>query len=55
MRILTALQPDVLGVCEIGTEEDVADLQTRLEIRRMSTCRIGSSMKAPTATRRLGF
>jgi endonuclease/exonuclease/phosphatase family metal-dependent hydrolase len=30
VRILTDLRPDVLGVCEIGTDEDVADLQARL-------------------------
>lgn len=27
---IVELQPDVLGVCEIGTEEDLADLQSRL-------------------------
>jgi endonuclease/exonuclease/phosphatase family metal-dependent hydrolase len=30
VRILTDLRPDVLGVCEIGTDNDVADLQARL-------------------------
>jgi len=30
VRILADLRPDVLGVCEIGTEEDVTDLQARL-------------------------
>jgi len=27
---IVELQPDILGVCEIGTEEDLADLQRRL-------------------------
>jgi endonuclease/exonuclease/phosphatase family metal-dependent hydrolase len=30
VRILAHVRPDVLGVCEIGTAEDVADLQARL-------------------------
>jgi endonuclease/exonuclease/phosphatase family metal-dependent hydrolase len=30
VRLLADLRPDVLGVCEIGTDEDVADLQARL-------------------------
>lgn len=28
---LTVIKPDVLGVCEIGTADDLADLQTRLK------------------------
>jgi endonuclease/exonuclease/phosphatase family metal-dependent hydrolase len=31
VRILTDVRPDVLGVCEIGTEEDLKDLQSRLQ------------------------
>ena len=31
VRILADVKPDVLGVCEIGTEDDVADLQARLQ------------------------
>ena len=31
IRILAGVRPDVLGVCEIGTEDDVADLQARLK------------------------
>lgn len=31
VRFLSDLKPDVLGVCEIGTAEDVADLQARLK------------------------
>jgi len=31
IRILAGLTPDVLGVCEIGTVTDVADLQARLQ------------------------
>lgn len=30
VRMLAALHPDVVGVCEIGTEDDLADLQARL-------------------------
>lgn len=30
-RFLKEIQPDILGVCEIGTPEDLADLQTRLK------------------------
>ncbi len=30
VRILTEITPDILGLCEIGTEEDVRDLQGRL-------------------------
>ncbi|MFN0126156.1 MAG: endonuclease/exonuclease/phosphatase family protein [Verrucomicrobiales bacterium] len=30
VRMLAALKPDVVGICEIGTEEDLADLQARL-------------------------
>ena len=28
---ITEIQPDILGVCEIGSEEDLKDLQTRLK------------------------
>ena len=31
VRILTELKPDVLGLEEIGTQEDLADLQSRLK------------------------
>ncbi len=31
VKILTAIQPDILGVCEIGTADDLADLQKRLK------------------------
>lgn len=31
VEFLKSLRPDVLGVCEIGTREDLADLQTRLK------------------------
>ncbi|MBL9133435.1 MAG: endonuclease/exonuclease/phosphatase family protein [Verrucomicrobiaceae bacterium] len=31
VSILAAIKPDVLGVCEIGTSDDVADLQKRLK------------------------
>lgn len=31
IQILAAIKPDILGVCEIGTEEDLADLQARLK------------------------
>lgn len=31
VKFLTSIQPDVLGVCEIGAPEDLADLQTRLK------------------------
>jgi len=31
VRILSALQPDILGVCEIGTDQDLSDLQARLQ------------------------
>ncbi len=30
IRLVAGLRPDVLGVCEIGTEEDLADLRERL-------------------------
>lgn len=30
VRVVASLKPDVLGVCEIGAEEDVTDLQSRL-------------------------
>ena len=30
VQILAAIQPDILGVCEIGTADDLADLQQRL-------------------------
>jgi len=29
-RTLAALRPDIVGLCEIGSEEDLADLQSRL-------------------------
>jgi endonuclease/exonuclease/phosphatase family metal-dependent hydrolase len=32
IRLLAGVKPDVLGVCEIGTAEDVADLQARLKV-----------------------
>lgn len=31
VKILTAIQPDILGVCEIGNADDLADLQKRLK------------------------
>ncbi len=31
VEILAQIRPDVLGVCEIGTPDDVADLQSRLK------------------------
>lgn len=31
VKILAAIKPDVLGVCEIGTADDLADLQKRLK------------------------
>lgn len=31
VRILAKAQPDVLGICEIGTRDDAADLQSRLK------------------------
>lgn len=31
VRFITAIKPDVLGLCEIGTEEDLRDLQRRLK------------------------
>lgn len=31
VKILTAIKPDILGVCEIGTSDDLADLQKRLK------------------------
>lgn len=31
IEYLSAIQPDILGVCEIGTREDLADLQARLK------------------------
>lgn len=30
VRLLAGVRPDILGVCEIGTDEDVTDLQARL-------------------------
>ncbi len=30
VRLLASVRPDVVGVCEIGTDEDVVDLQARL-------------------------
>lgn len=30
VKILTELKPDILGVCEMGTKEDLGDLQSRL-------------------------
>lgn len=33
IEILAAIQPDILGVCEIGDAEDLADLQARLKAR----------------------
>ena len=30
VRIIVAAKPDVLGICEIGTEEDLAELQDKL-------------------------
>lgn len=30
-RIVSSHQPDVLGICEIGTQDDLKDLQTRLK------------------------
>jgi endonuclease/exonuclease/phosphatase family metal-dependent hydrolase len=33
VRILASLQPDILGVCEIGTRNDVADLHNRLRAK----------------------
>jgi len=35
VRVLASLKPDILGVCEIGAEEDVADLQRRLRDARV--------------------
>lgn len=31
VEILAKIRPDILGVCEIGTDDDVADLQKRLK------------------------
>lgn len=31
VEIVTSARPDVLGVCEIGTKEDLADIQARLK------------------------
>lgn len=31
VKILAAIKPDILGVCEIGSAEDLADLQKRLK------------------------
>ena len=31
VKILTAIKPDILGVCEIGNADDLADLQKRLK------------------------
>ena len=31
LKILAELKPDILGVCEMGSEEDLADFQRRLE------------------------
>ncbi len=31
VKILAAIKPDILGVCEIGTSDDLADLQKRLK------------------------
>lgn len=33
IEILAAIQPDILGVCEIGDAEDLVDLQARLKAR----------------------
>lgn len=31
IKIIAAIKPDILGVCEIGTSDDLADLQKRLK------------------------
>jgi endonuclease/exonuclease/phosphatase family metal-dependent hydrolase len=31
VKIIVAEKPDILGICEIGTEEDLKDLQSRLQ------------------------
>lgn len=36
LKILAELKPDILGVCEMGSEEDLADLQRRLEALGLS-------------------
>jgi endonuclease/exonuclease/phosphatase family metal-dependent hydrolase len=33
LAIISAIHPDILGVCEVGTEDDVHDLQKRLRSR----------------------
>ncbi|WP_075089107.1 endonuclease/exonuclease/phosphatase family protein [Verrucomicrobium spinosum] len=33
IEILATIKPDILGVCEIGDAEDLADLQARLKVR----------------------
>jgi TatA/E family protein of Tat protein translocase len=35
VKILAAIKPDILGVCEIGTADDLADLQKRLKAAGM--------------------
>ena len=53
---LPACNPDVLGVCEIGTEEDVADLQARLQIRRSrSAASVRPSRRRRDATARIAL
>jgi endonuclease/exonuclease/phosphatase family metal-dependent hydrolase len=32
VRFIAEIKPDILGVCEIGSEEDIKDLQTRLKV-----------------------
>lgn len=54
VEILTAIRPDALGVCEIGTADDLADLQTRLKAAGLDLP-YTEMAHGGDDTRRLGF
>lgn len=54
IRFLTAIKPDVLGLCEIGTEDDIKDLQQRLKDNGLDLPHFESA-HGGDSTRRLGL
>ena len=54
VKFITTIKPDILGVCEIGTEEDVKDLQSRLRAAGIDLPNFEAA-RGGDATRQLGL
>lgn len=54
VKFISAIKPDILGVCEIGTEDDLKDLQSRLKAAGIDLPNFEAA-HGGDATRKLGL